>query len=123
MVRTMNPHRIGIGKYTPLSWTKNLTTRLLAIYVLNLFDVFVTAFWVELFGLGIEANPIARWMFATNCAYAFKVFGIGILLYFLNKYLPKYPKYIWTSWLLLGIYGSLMIYHIISIVRIIMIVA
>ena len=123
MVRTMRTHRIGIDKCEPWSWAKNLTTRLLAVYVLNLFDVFVTAFWVELFGLGIEANPIARWMFATNCAYAFKVFGIGILLYFLNKYLPKYPKYIWTSWLLFGIYVALAIYHIVSLVRIIMIVA
>ena len=89
----------------------NLKNRIIAIYALNVFDLLATALWICWFGLEVEANPLARWMFANNSIYLFKGAVVALGCYALNKFLPSNPKYMWTSWLLLIAYGALAIYH------------
>jgi hypothetical protein len=48
-------------------------TALLIAYILNLLDYALTAYWVNLYGTEIEANPLMRWCFENNIAWAVKI--------------------------------------------------
>lgn len=102
-------------------WLENLNARLATIYVLNIIDLIVTTIWVMMFGLEIEVNPIARWMYETNIIYVFKTVIVAAGLYLLNQFLPRNPKYMWTSWVLLIVYGALACYHCFIIVKVLII--
>lgn len=98
-----------------------LKTRLIWIYVLNIFDLIATTVWISLFGLHVEANPLARWMYETNVVYLVKTAFVGYMLHFLNRLIPKYPKLNWMTWMLLGVYALIAAYHLFLAIRIIFI--
>ena len=81
----------------------------LLTYLLNLFDLICTNYWISLYGLSVEGNPIGRWLYENNLAVQVKVFMVGTLLLFLYSN----PKWKWTGWLLLAVYSILAIYHIV----------
>ena len=89
----------------------NLQSRLMLVYLLNVFDLIATTLWVIFFGLGIEANPIARWMYETNIIYVVKTIGVSVGLCILNSYLPANKKWMWVSWLLIFVYFGIAVYH------------
>lgn len=82
-------------------------------YFLNLFDLLMTYRWYTLYGLSVEANPIGRWLIATNLAIPVKVFGIGACLIALYVCIKRQPKYRWVAWVVLAVYGVLGVYHVI----------
>lgn len=87
--------------------------QLIIAYALNLFDYIMTARLVKKFGTDIERNPLGRWMIEHNAAWAFKILFMGAACALMGYIIHKYPKYGWTAYVPLGVYGLLAVYHII----------
>lgn len=85
----------------------------LLTYALNLFDLAMTLRLYQLYGLSIEASPIGRWLLETNLAIPVKVIGIGAALIALYAGVKRYPRWRWTGWVVLGVYATLAVYHVI----------
>lgn len=90
-----------------------MKVRLIISYILNIIDYLFTAHWVRRFGIDIETNPIARWMFSHNVAWVFKIFIVGGLFAVLGYCIKKYPKTTWIAYIPLAVYGLIVIYHIV----------
>lgn len=90
-----------------------MKARLIIAYLLNIFDLVMTNALVARFGLDIEVNPIMRWARGNDLATFIKTVIVGLALAALHWAIKKKPKYNWTSWLVLGIYVVLAVYHII----------
>ena len=88
-------------------------TSLLIAYALNIIDYIITLRWVNLYGTEIEANPLMRWAFENDCAWAVKIFGVGGLLALLGVCAYKKPSTAWGGWVLLVAYAAVTVYHII----------
>ena len=86
---------------------------LLIAYALNIIDYALTAYWVELYGTDIEANPLMRWAFENNVAWAVKIFGVGSLMALVGYLVKRYNKCLWSGCVLLVAYAALTAYHII----------
>ena len=84
-------------------------------YLLNLFDLICTLHWFKLYGIGIEANPIGRWLISTNLLIPVKTIGIGACFIALYACVKRKPQYAWACWVVCGVYGILAIYHVILI--------
>lgn len=87
--------------------------RLIIAYALNIFDYIMTARLVRQFGTDIERNPVGRWMIERNVAWAFKIVFVGVVCALIGYLIRKYPRYSWTAYIPLGVYGLLAVYHII----------
>lgn len=106
-----------------------MTIRLLIAYALNLFDLAATTYWVNRFGLEIEGNPIGRWLYETGIAYPVKIVGMAVLFWLLHRAVQYRDEghaktFEWwdiASWLVLAVYGLLALYHVILIIRILLI--
>lgn len=85
---------------------------LLIAYLLNIIDYLFTSYWVSLYGIDIEGNPIGRWMFENNVAWVFKIFIMGGLFAVLGYFIKKFPKYKWVAYIPLAVYGLIVLYHI-----------
>ncbi len=86
---------------------------LIIAYALNVIDYLFTAYWVRTYGIEIEGNPLARWMFSHNIAWAVKILAVGGLLALLGYIFKRYPKYAWVAYIPLTVYAGIVIYHII----------
>lgn len=53
---------------------------LIAIYILNIIDYLQTAYAIQMLGINVELNPIARFCFEHNLALPIKTIGMLILL-------------------------------------------
>lgn len=89
--------------------------RLLTTYTLSLFDLACTLLLVSLYGIGIEANPIGRIILASPLGIAYKVIGVGVLLWVLYMARGK-PIARAGSYLVLSVYAVLAVYHAVIIV-------
>lgn len=81
----------------------------LLTYLLNLFDLICTNYWISLYGLSVEGNQFGKWLYQNHLAVQYKVVMVGIALVVLYRY----NKWKWTGWLLLAVYSILAIYHIV----------
>lgn len=81
-------------------------------YLLNIIDYLFTLHWVNLYGISIEGNPLGRWMFENNVAWAFKIFAAGGLFAALGYFIKRTPKAIIAAYIPLGVYAAIVIYHI-----------
>ena len=88
-------------------------TALLIAYALNIIDYALTAYWVNLYGTEIEANPLMRWAFENNVAWAVKIFAVGALMAVVGVCIYFKPKVAWSGWVLLAAYAAVTAYHII----------
>lgn len=77
---------------------------LIIIYVLNLIDYFQTAYTISLFGIGVELNPIGRWLFSIGCAWVPKIIIVPMLLVIMGLIIWKYRELSWEIYLLLIFY-------------------
>ena len=84
---------------------------LVIAYILNLLDYLLTAYWVSLYGTDIEANPLMRWAFENNMAWAVKIFAVGGLFALVGYLVKRYHKCAWAAWVLLIAYAAVVIYH------------
>ena len=88
-------------------------TALLIAYALNIIDYAFTAYWVNLYGTDIEANPLMRWAFENDCACAVKILGVGALMAVVGVCIRYKPKLAWSGWVLLVAYAAVTVYHIV----------
>lgn len=65
-------------------------TALLIAYALNVLDYALTAYWVNLYGTSIEANPLMRWCFEHDIAWAVKIFAVGGLFALVGYLVKRY---------------------------------
>lgn len=89
----------------------NGMTALLIAYTLNLLDYLITAYWVRLYGTEIEANPLMRWAFENNIAWAVKIFAVGGLFALVGYLVKRYNKCAWAGKFLAVAYGLVVLYH------------
>lgn len=86
--------------------------RLIATYLLNLFDLAFTLYFTHLYGTDIEFNPIGRWLLNNkSLLFAWKIVIVGLLLLILHKYAEHKIAQI-GSYVLLGSYALLGVYHL-----------
>lgn len=88
-------------------------TALLIAYALNIIDYLITLRWVNLYGTEVEANPLMRWAFENNVAWAVKIFAVGALMAVVGVCIHFKPKVAWSGWVLLVAYAAVTVYHII----------
>lgn len=87
--------------------------RIIVTYILNIFDLCMTLYYTEKFGLDIEGNPIGRWILSDPRRIAlFKVTLVAILLFVLWVARERKTAIV-GSWIVLGVYIALAVYHII----------
>lgn len=86
---------------------------LLITYILNIIDYLFTAHWVRLYGIEIEGNPLAVWMFNHNIAWAVKFFAVGGLLALLGYLIHRQPKAAAVAYIPLAVFAAVDVYHII----------
>lgn len=87
--------------------------RLIIAYILNLFDLGMTQYFISKYGISIESNPIGRWLFAHSILLLIWKLGLVaalllVLYHFRNNRVANI-----SSWIILGVYIALAIYHII----------
>lgn len=80
-------------------------------YALNVLDYALTAYWVRLYGTDIEANPLMRWAFENNIAWAVKIFAVGGLFALVGYLVKRYNKCAWAGKFLAVAYGLIVLYH------------
>ena len=85
---------------------------LIIAYILNLLDYAITAYWVSLCGTEIEANPLMRWCFENDIAWAVKIYGVGALMAVVGICINKKPRTAWAAWVLLIVYSAIALYHL-----------
>ena len=85
---------------------------LVIAYALNLLDYAITAYWVNLYGSDIEANPFMRWAFENNIAWAVKIIAVGGLFALVGYLVKRYHKCAWAGKFLAVAYGLIVLYHI-----------
>lgn len=89
---------------------------LLITYLLNLFDLTMTTLWVKLYGISAEGNPIGRWLFENNMAWAVKIFAVGGLLALMGVCIHRRPRLAPVAYIPLVVYGLIAVYHAIILV-------
>lgn len=82
---------------------------LIIIYLLNLIDCFQTMYAIQLFGIGVEANPIARFMFEHNCALVLKLVLVLIALVVMGVVIRADKRFIWAPYCLLVFYTYIVV--------------
>lgn len=91
-------------------------TPLLIAYLLNLLDYALTAYRVNLYGTEIEANPLMRWAFENNVAWAVKILAVGGLMALVGYLGERYNKCRWSGVFLAVVYGVITLHHIVIII-------
>lgn len=77
---------------------------LIIIYIFNIIDYCQTIYAIQHFGIGIEANPIARFWFKHNCAGEIKLIGMAIILIIFGFIIKYDKKQIWVIYFLVIFY-------------------
>ena len=93
-----------------------MLARLIIAFVLNIADYLFTLYFVHLYGLEVEANPIGRWLLEKPWrGIVFKVFGIAALLAVLYVF-RSHTIAVIGSWIVLVVYAALVLCHILILV-------
>ena len=87
--------------------------RLGVTYVLNLFDLVMTQYFISKYGSKVEGNPVGRWLVDhPTLLIAWKCAIVALLLLLIYRFRDKQIANI-GSWITLGVYIALAMYHII----------
>lgn len=84
---------------------------LVLIYILNIIDYFQTIYAIQLFGIGVELNPIGRFMLENECAWIVKFIGVPILLTAIGFIIKYDKKQSWAVYFLLTMFLFLVIHN------------
>lgn len=87
-------------------------------YLLNLFDLAVTSYWINRYGTEIEGNPIGKILYERKAVYPVKILVVGALLALLWWLTGLAPSCKWVGCVLLAAYTGLAVYHIIVAVKV-----
>ena len=91
---------------------------LIAIYALNIVDYFQTIYAVRLCGIGVEANPIGRFLLENNCGWVVKLIVAPILLATMGIIIRTERKWSWAAYFMLILYTLVVASNFIQISRI-----
>lgn len=87
--------------------------RIIVTYILNIFDLCMTLHYTKKFGLEVESNPFGRWLLSEPYRILiYKILVVGLLLFILWISRENKISAI-SSWIVLGVYTVLAVYHII----------
>lgn len=67
---------------------------LLIVYILNVIDYFFTTYWVQMFGVEAELNPIGQWMFENNITWFFKLIVVGGVIALIGYLIKNAQEYL-----------------------------
>lgn len=87
--------------------------RLIAAYVLNLFDLGMTQYFISKYRLSKEVSPIRRWLFSRPALLLICKFGLVAVLSIAIYRFRNHQIANIGSWFILGVYTALAIYHIV----------
>lgn len=82
---------------------------LIAIYALNIVDYFQTIYAVRLCGIGVEINPIGRFLLENNCGWVVKLIMVPIVLTIMGATIRKERAWSWTAYFLLVFYSGVVL--------------
>ena len=87
--------------------------RIIVTYILNIFDLCMTLYYTKKFGLEVESNPFGHWLLSKPYRILiYKILVVGLLLFILWISRENKISAI-SSWIVLGVYTALAVYHII----------
>ena len=87
--------------------------RLIIAYILNLFDLGMTQYFTSKYGISTEGNPIGRWLLGHPILLLIWKLGLVATLLLVLYYFRSNRVANIGSWIILGVYIALAIYHII----------
>ncbi len=87
--------------------------RLLTVsYLLNVTDYFFTAFWVHLYGIEAEANPLGQWFIENRIAGFVKIVVMAGLFCLLGALIKRCPRAKYATGIVFGTYCIVTACHI-----------
>ncbi len=95
-----------------------MTISLILIYILNLIDYWQTMYAIRLYGIGVEINPIARFLLETNCGWVVKFIIMPILLTIVDILVRTDRKMDWVVYAALVWYIAIVAHNFFMILRI-----
>ena len=87
---------------------------LITTYVLNIIDYIQTIYAIQLCGISVEANPIARLFFENNCAWVFKLIVMPIALIVIGLIIKVDKKQVWAACVLFICYCIVVLHNFIQ---------
>ena len=90
---------------------------LIITYIFNLIDYLQTAYAIKHFGLEVELNPIARFLFEHDCASVFKIIVPAILLISLGFIVKIERKQIWNVYIICMLYFLLIMHNFAMLIK------
>ena len=94
-----------------------VTISLILIYILNLIDYFQTIYAVQLVGIGIELNPIARFLLENNYGRIAKFIVVLIALTIMGITIRIERRMSWAAYVLLVFYICIVINNFVVLLR------
>jgi hypothetical protein len=82
---------------------------LILIFALHIIDYFQTMYTISIYGIGVEANPIARFLIENNLGWASKFIAVPIMLAIMGFIVRKDRAMIWSLYILLAFYTAIVI--------------
>ena len=89
-------------------------------YLFCVFDYLCTQHWINEFGIDIEANPFAIWLFNIGhgaLAFFVKCFLVGVLLMVIYFFRENQFAQV-GAWILFTVYLALTVYHIFIFIKV-----
>jgi hypothetical protein len=83
---------------------------------LNVVDYVQTVYAIQLFGLGVELNPIIRFLFEKNCEWI-KLVIAPILAVTMGLIIKLDKNQIWVVWVLLALYLGIVVNNFIVLIQ------
>jgi hypothetical protein len=81
-----------------------LIVLLILTCILNIIDCAQTVYAIQIFGVGVESNPIARWMFENDCAITLKLTVVPVVLVVIGIVVYIDRRFRWVVYGVLGFY-------------------
>ena len=91
---------------------------LILIFALNVIDYIQTVYAIQLFGIGVEVNPIGRFLFEHNCAWVAKFIALPLMLTALGFIVKIERRQAWAVYGLTVYYFLLIMHNFVMLARV-----
>lgn len=93
------------------------TIALIITYILNIIDYFQTMYAIQLFGIGVELNPIARFLLLNGYGWMAKFIVVPIMLTIMSIIIRAERKMSWAAYVSLIYYICIVINNFVVLSR------